>query len=392
MNNPTTISDFVVQISARAIGPLFIDKVQQSWNELSPVAAKLSAYKSGSAGGTESLDATAANPRFRLAASILARPDLRIDHRYAGTNADLTAFSACCSRAYGKEPVVVIFPASDKSYIVRMFASASGYLQWWIDLLASKADGSTPNHLTSPVALESMIYILHAVDCYRLVAHQGMLDYAPARDPFIRMSQFAKSMETSIASRDWRWLLPSFLVLTPGLNDFHLNPRLVHLAALLDRGFLIPAKDARNGEEIFYFGPSAEEMGREFMKTWEIGTGFETMVLTGEGPIHLDRAFLAPTILTNHLFRLVPADSGTPVVDHRTMNIDELSVALDRILFAGLDPTVASQVVRRKETPPAVSELRCEECGKVNLSDSKFCSECGRRLPHTVSRATAGKK
>jgi hypothetical protein len=395
----TKDGESILHIGARDLGPLFRDKMGLSCNELSPFAGRLAGYAAGSLPTSAKVESATRNTTIAKIASILTQPDLRIDHRYAGTHVSLTAFTACCSREHGRELVVVVFPAKQNSYLVRAFNSSSDYLSWWLGLLASKADRSVTNYLPSPLPLESLIYIFHAIDSFRRVSCQSLLNYTPTREPFIRMSEFVESMSKSIGSRDLRWLMPSLLILTPGLSEFTLHPRMEHLTALVDHGYLVPAKDPESHEDIFFFAKAGENMGAEFSKTWEIAVGLETRVQTERGSLPLQRAFLAPTIISNHFIQLERDRDGRCLATHQAMTIRELTSNLSSVLFAGLDPARAARAVRQApqrttssskgkladstKVPalPSVRELKCQKCGQVSPHGKKFCGECGSPLP-----------
>jgi hypothetical protein len=391
---------FSFQISVRDIGPLFRDSLRLPWNELSPFAKALAAYVPGTAQLGGDARALASHALFEKAASIAARPDVRLGHRYA-SGPSTGAFAAYCSRVHGEDAVAVVFPSADGAYLVRSFSSAAAYFSWWLNLLSSNADEPVGGS-ASTLSLEALLYRLHAVDAYRRARYQSMLSYGPAKAGCIPVTEFVESMAKSAASRDLQWLLPSFLSLTPGLGARKLEPRPVHLKTLADAGYVIPGRDSKTQEKIFYFGDVLEQLGSEFIGGMDSAVGLEIAVLTERGGLPVLEGFLAPTRVANHLIEIEPGANGAVIAKHKAMTQRELYGRFVGLLSGALHPDAPKVALRRalltarvtprpeKQQRAEAAEIVCADCGQANPVKMKFCGECGGRLVRET--ATSGKQ
>lgn len=378
------------QINYDDLGPLFSDKLSLECNSLSPVAEALKGYSKGSRRASAGAAEISAHPLFPMAASILANPDLRMLHRTGGGSVDVSFFAACRNRSVKNYAIVTVTPSFENSTLVQIFDGPDDYLVWWLDALATPVEDSIANYMPPPMALESLVYHLHAIDAYRRAAFQSMLSFAPTGEPSISVKQFVDTMGQALGSRDLRWLLPSFLYLTPGLDGYKFEPRQEHLEGLAEHDFLLTAKRAGSAEDIFLFGEAGCTMGVEFYRTWMSAAGFETAILTPEGQRVLSQGFLAPTALANHLFRLEADGSGRCLVNHQAMTLDELAGKAREMLFGALEaqpsgvtaPVAAVPAKGEPLTPAQVepSQRTCSACGNVNVSEARFCSGCGKPL------------
>ena len=339
MENATAdkADQLVFQISNDDFGPLFVDRLRLECSSLSPLSKLLAGYARGSRPATAGADEIAAHPLFPKAAAILAEPDLRMLHRTGGGSRDVSYFTAYRKRSVAQNTIVTVTPSFENSTLVRVFHDPDAYLAWWLETLAAPVENPSPNYIPPPTRLESLVYLLHAVDSFRRASFQSMLSYSPTEDPSIGTGEFAETMNTSMGSRDLRWLLPAFLYLTPGLDEFSFNPGPDHLAALAEHDFLLTARKPGSDKDVFLFGEAGRTMGVEFYRTWLMAAGFETVVLTPSGQRTLNRGFFAPTALANHLIRLKPDGDGGCVANHQALTLEELAGKMRGMLLAALE-------------------------------------------------------
>ncbi|MDO8691339.1 MAG: hypothetical protein Q7R39_15240, partial [Dehalococcoidia bacterium] len=339
MNSPSEdpTGPLIVQISHDDLGPLLVDVLHLECNSLSPLADIVKAYGPGTRPANTGASEISRHPLFPSAASILAQPDLRILHRTGGGATDVSWVSAFMRRSEDRETMVTLMPSTERSVLIQLFESPDRYLVWWLDTMATRVEKASPNYMPPPIRLESLVYLLHAVDAYRRACFESMLRYAPTAEPSVTPSAFAETMNASIGSRDLRWLLPSFLYLTPGLNDYSFSPGAEHLARLAEHDFLLTAQKTDTEEDIFIFGEAGRTMGVEFYRTWMFGIGFESTVLVSGQERTLNRGFLAPTALANHLFQLESDGAGGCTVNHQALTLDELATEMRGILRKTLD-------------------------------------------------------
>jgi len=131
------------------------------------------------------------------------------------------------------------------------------------------------------------------------------------------------------------------------------------------------------------------------------------LVLAEGSLLSVYRAFLAPTLLSNHLIQIEPDGNGACVINHQPMTHRQLTSKLSGVLFDGLDPEIVSKAQRRvsvRTAPPgkasaplaseieAPREIECGKCGQRNPPQMKFCGGCGSRLasPEPVFVPQAG--
>jgi hypothetical protein len=318
------------------------------------------------------------DPACRNAVEILAAPTHRFGHRTGGGMTPASRFDVCSRTAGGDGTIVVATPSFEGALLVHVFDTREEYLRWWLELLATPVEEPAANYLPPPLALESLVYVLHAIDAFRRASYRSMLDYAPAERAVIRPAEFTDSMTASIRARDIRWLLPAFVHLTPDLDLRKFEPRAEHLETLAERDFLLAGKDPKSGEPVFVFGEAGTAMGVEFHRTWVKSVGFDARVLSADGERVIQRAFLAPTAIANHLFVLEPADEGSWNVNHQAYTVAQLAAKYVERLDAALRvPAVVESPAPVRAGPAAVF---CHHCGAKLKPGSKFCGACGTRV------------
>jgi hypothetical protein len=374
---------FAFQVSRGDLGPLFVDTLRLRCNPLSPLARDLGGYAPGSAAPSDDLVDVSEHPLFPKVARILARPGICFTHRTGGGSTPVSHFTACYNREIDGQAVAVATPSFEGSLLIQLFDTPSDYLAWWLGLIGTKVEEPTANCLPQPVRLESLVYLLHAIDAYRRASFESMLSYAPADQLFLRAADFTDSMSRSIRSADVRWLLPAFLHLTPNLDVSNFDPQPEHLTALAERDFLALGKERETQEDVLVFGEAGMAMGVEFYRTWMMAIGFEATALTARGERVLHRAFLAPTAIANHLVLLESADDGC-VATHEALTFSELAAKLAELLKAAIAEPTVSGIPEREEPAPAAAgtaEPVCPACNATVLAGARFCPSCGKPLP-----------
>ena len=374
------------QINRSDVGPIFVDRLQLQWNEWSPFSKDLAAYERGSKAASAGVDEVVSHPRFRTVAQIVTNPDLWMSHRTGGGSVNVSFFTACWSRSTDSDAVVTVEPSFEGSVLLQLFATPVDYLAWWMELMTSKVSETTANFIPPLISLEALTYLLHAIDSYRRASFQSMLDFTPTEDPRIPSGDFVATMLDSIKSQDVRWLLPAFLLLTPGLDQYQFAPRDEDLSPLADHDFLVAEGDETGQSSFLRFGEAGKSMGVEFYRTWFMGVGFEITVLEAQKPRALRRAFLAPTALANHLFVLESDVNGGCTVNHQAFAVEQLATKIGEILRQGLSSPTTAAPVAQPETAEAAggdhpaAASSCAACGGALGPDAKFCPSCGARV------------
>lgn len=399
----------IFQINNSDVGPLFTDTLRLQCNGLSPFGESLRTYAPGSGAPSAGLAEIARHPRLQEVAAILSQPDLRITHRTGGGSLDVSFFGAFRSRSVRQEAIATLTPSFEGSWMVQLFDTPREYLAWWLGLVASRVEEPAANYMPPPLPLESLVYLLHAVDSFRRVSYASMLSYTPAVEPFVTSAEFSETLTRALSSQDMRWLLPAFLYLTPGLNQFTFEPSPEHLDILEEHDFLLPVQHPQTREDVFVFGEAGRTLGVEFYRTWMMAVGFDTTVLTPQGEKSVNRGFLAPTALANHLIRLEPDGTGGCTANHQALTLAELEFRLRDMLdpalaaegangvtpglawsgdvgrpaaLSGSPPPQAPQVVPGPPTaaPSGAIGAFCPNCGIPRTPGARFCRACGAPL------------
>ncbi|MCB2101952.1 MAG: zinc ribbon domain-containing protein [Rhodobacterales bacterium] len=380
----TSGARLTAQVARDDLRPLVVDRLGLACHGRSPLAPALAGY----APGNRRLSAAAESLAEDLATalSILARPQLVMGNRTGGGSLGLSFFSACHAPAEGGDAWAVVTPSFEGSFLIELFDDAWAFLAWWLTLNASAAEEPTANHMPPPLTLESAVYLLHAIDSHRRCALESLLAYAPRNTPSVSPAAFKETLAASIRGGDLRWLLPAFLGLTPGLDldAFDNDPR--HLEDLARRGFLVDGAVA--GGEDLVFGEAGRAMGTEFHRGWFQAAGFETTV--GDGPRWdtLHQAFLAPTVLANHLFLVHRDGAGHPMVNHQALTRTDLEDRMAGLMRDALDAVAKAAPVEEEtadtspaEAPRPAAASVCGSCGAALKPDQKFCTQCGTPVP-----------
>ncbi|NCC75591.1 MAG: zinc ribbon domain-containing protein [Clostridia bacterium] len=340
---------------------------------------------------------------LRQALAIAAGPDLIVKWRIGGGSVDLMEFTLARSQTQG-QALVLVAGAEQSSILLRVFAHASDFVAWFMASYAGKNDQTVANYIPPTVELGEFVYLLHAIDAFRIASFRGMLDYQAGQRPTLSLGDFADTLQRSVKSRDIRWLLPAFLILTPGLDPAGLDLSADKTRILMEKSFLVMSQAMGSQEQRLGFAEAGQIMGVEFYRTWLVAAGMEITVAAPGGITAVERLFLAPTALANHWVQVkapsAPAEAAR--VNHQAMTYDQLQFKLNQLLeqtlalpvvplataapaepaqtAAAAKPT-ASAAPAPSETATAKPGTRfCANCGSPLKPDARFCKACGTKV------------
>lgn len=384
-----------------------LDHLRLETNALSPLAILL---KGQTSPVLESPDlATQINqPALRQTLTIAAAPDMIVKWRIGGGSVELMEFTLTRSKDQG-QALVLVAGAEPSNILFRVFAQAADFVDWFMTSYAGKNDQTVANYIPPTVELGELVYLLHAVDAFRIASFRGMLDYQAGQRPTLSLGDFTDTLQRSVKSRDIRWLLPAFLILTPGLDpeEFDLNADKTRI--LMDKSFLVTSQTEGHSEQRLGFAEAGQTMGVEFYRTWLVAAGLEIMVAAPGGITAVERLFLAPTALANHWIQIKsPAASGQAArVNHQALTYDQLQVKLNQLFEQALSlpvvplatvaparpmqPTPAATSASAAQSPgqtqvqaqPAAAKPAtrfCASCGSPLQPSAKFCKQCGIKV------------
>lgn len=340
-----------------------------------------------------------ADKDFLRAMRIVALPDLYVTARTAGVYG-LSETRLHRKRAEG-DWVVLTEKVEDEAILLTAFRNYDAYLDAWARDFAGTNDAPAANYIPPEIGLGEFLFILHAVDSFRRVSYQNMLDHVFVDRAYITIPEFTQSMARSLKNMDIRWLLPAFMAVTPGLGRYSADLNAKNLEVLLIHDFFKQGKTA-SGEDTLMFGEAGQVMGVEFFRSWLTSWGFEINVAEPGGFKAVERVFIAPTVLTNHYVRLQGPEEGAPTVNHQAYTAEQLMHKLDE-LFGGAFSMEATPAALQSDpespppasfTPTAFAPPTPESAAKpsdvpnqakaepVTTPEApKFCRSCGTKLP-----------
>lgn len=270
------------------------------------------------------------NEEFLRALRIVAQPDLYVVNRIGGGSMGLEEVRIHRKKGEG-EYVVATAQADDGTCVLQVYENYKAYLAWWMEKFAGKNDETIANYVPPKVTLEQFLFVLHAIDSFRIVSYRNLLNHVYMEKAYITYAEFAKTMADSIKSNDLRWMLPSFMRILPGFEKYNLEMSAENAAFLVGQGIMENAKLVKNDELVLVFGEGGLSMGVEFFRFWIMSSGFEINVLTLDGFAAKERLFNAPTAISNHFVRLETGKDGKTMVNHQTYTREQLEVKLDEL-------------------------------------------------------------
>lgn len=317
------------------------------------------------------------NNLFVAAMQVLAAPQrlLRV-HAGGGTQPRGDLFIAVQPQNKSVQAVAVT-PSQDDTWTVIAHAETKSCINWLLDIIA--VENETAEALPATFTPEFLLYLFGAVDQYKRCGYEALLQYRQEESPVFSLNAFADNMQKAMKSADLRWLLPSFVVLTPGFSELNLMADSTVYEQLIDADIMLPVESA-GGEPLFTFGETGKELGEEFSKHWIQSSGIEVSIVSGEGAVAQHRAFLATTILTNHLFEIVKTGTANNI-SYASHSHHSLADRLEEWMTNDVaEPaTVKAEDAAVQQADVSVKKF-CPQCGEPVRENIKFCGKCGRPL------------
>lgn len=362
---------FIFQVNKNDLGTLFVDLLKLEWSTNCPFAELLGNYKAGSGKVTDDLKEIAENETCKVSLSILANPLHRTVYNTGGGVIGvscLNVYSNCCIDNYG---LVSVAPSFENSIMVNYFDLTEGFAQWFVDTV-SMGDSEEGVESCIPIKfpLESLVFVLHAIDCFKRIAYKSMLDYKPAEESMVSSREYGETLKLSAESKDARWLLPAFSILTPNLDKYKMNLGPDYMKILTDNKLLVPIKKQDTGEEFFQYSEEGRKLGIEFYSSWMMGIGFESVLFQNENETVIDNGFLAPTAAGNHLFLVEKDSQGNGFVNYSLLGYDDLISKTNELM---------KKVISGSSANAKAGTSECTSCGSSLGKDSKFCAKCGAK-------------
>lgn len=359
------------QVAAADVACLWVDLLHLSPNQISPIKSNLEELPRGSAQVTPELQKLAGDERVSHAAAIIAQPDLRLHCWIGGATTSITFMTLCRNRKLDADGVVVVAPSYGDSLMFHYFPQVADCASWSAELLGSKVQDEPPALFPPSLPLVAAAYAFHAVDCFRRVAYQSMLDYKVLETPYLFVPEFSETFNRSLQSDDIRWLLPAFMQMTSGVKQEAFEPQAAHLAQVVESGLLRMVGVGEAGQPAYAFGDAGRYLGIEFLRTWWTAAGIRLDLLSADTVTTPLRAFLAPTAVANHWFTLQPGPEGVQV-QAQPYTLASLTQRLAELL-----QTPLSEPAPLPEPAPPATRF-CSFCGKPLRSGARFCGNCGQ--------------
>jgi hypothetical protein len=199
---------------------------------------------------------------------------------------------------------------------------------WLVDTLGCKHAEPMPNFMPPQLVLEEFLFLLHAIDTFRRRTYMNLLEHTVEEKVTLTYSEFMEDMSVSIAKGDIRWLLPAFIMITPGVADYELKLMYEHANKLFQLGFLEFAGKTEDDEYRVTFGEAGLISGVEFFRTWLMAIGIEAKVIRDNQVFAMERLFIAPTAVANHFVRIEYSETGQIYVNHQSYTKEQLESKL----------------------------------------------------------------
>jgi hypothetical protein len=375
---------YAFKVNPGQMAALMATMLQQECNPLSPYALGAVIPDGTVAEETKKM---AQHPVFASVTAILAKPRLRtVYHKGGGVRQESFAVYSCAEGP--TKGWVSLHDGGDATNLLLFFPDQESFLQWWVQRFAGDITQPAINAITPTLPLESLVVILHAIDCYRRSYYESMLSYEPDKGAIISEADFLRTLKTSLKSKDPRWLLASLFTLMSGFQGMTLNILPEHFSAAFELGFLVV--DNQPAGSFYRFGEQGKILGQEFTVTWLWAVAWEAVGLTSEGVKSLSQAYLAPTAFANHLFFLLDGKPGTKDFSHHALDREELFLALtewyqavEKLAIGQLPPTSprARSIEQIASTAqPSAAAIVCAVCRTELAATTKFCRKCGSKV------------
>lgn len=329
------------------------------------------------------------NLEFMRAARIIAQPDLSGTVRVAGAQG-LTEIRLHRKKSEGAY-VAATQQDADGRHVISLFDDYKAWLAWWADRYAGPNEESAANFIPPKVSLEEFLFTLHAVDSFRRVSYENMLNHIFPDRTYVKVPEFIRSMADSLKSLDIRWLLPAFLAVTPGVEQYQTAIDPQNIAVLLQHDFFTEGKLAA-GEDVLVFGEAGQVMGVEFFRSWFTSCGLEINVAGSEGFQVVERLFIAPTVLTNHFVRMEEAEGGKAMVNHQAYTKEHLEIKLDELFGKAFAMEVTTVPIAEKSgpVPSHVPDAVKRDAAPSSVPDAPKSAEKSEGVPEQEKAAAPG--
>lgn len=332
--------------------------------------------------GEEYIDNTYAelinDETFLELASIISDPDTKATMRIAGAQG-YVEHKLQLNKNIG-DIVVAVENTAEGDFVILKFNNYNEYIELWQEQFIGTGNEQESTFISPNASVSDYVHIMNTIDAYRYTTYKNMLDRVYSENPNIKTKEFYQVLVDSIENPDMRWLLPSFLNVTPNMYNYKLEIGMEQMENLISNDFL-EFGQLESGENTLVYGDAGKLSGVEFLKSWftSYGWEFELAHPNKNEMSAFKRLFVAPTVLTNHLFEISMGVNGSEdqasyysynyegVIQH-IANIFEALIAFDW-----------------KKSDHNDVEVKCEEdelenTSKINLDGPKFCFNCGFQL------------
>lgn len=365
MKNEATTLLGVYTITPGDLGSLF-ESSGVKGNDLSPYTQMAAASDKTSSAELKRL---LTSPYGKAINRLLWAPDLRI-RCHAGGSMSQEEFYYLLLSAKTTE-VLAQFTDSENRLKLLLFSDWPAFLNWWISLYGTSDNHSYREIFPGRQDLETLVCAFHCLDLYRRSNLESMLRYEIGGPVTITPRDFILGLKEAILKGDNRWLLPSFINLTPGLKTQKIVLEPEHLDILEVLGFI--QKDKNGSEETLTIGKMGMTLGTEFASTWMGSVGFEAVALVKGQKKVLDRKILMPTAFTNHLVSLESED-GELKFQHQALDSGHILKLLDQ--WMGYLKKIAFAEFNQQTDTKSATHF-CRNCGSPIKDKMKFCTKCG---------------
>lgn len=270
------------------------------------------------------------NEDFLRAIRIASQPDLYVVNRIGGGSMGISEVRIHRKKSEGAY-VVATAKAADGTCDIQLYENYKAYLSWWMRNFAGKNEEPVENYLPMEVTMEQFLFLLHAIDSFRMVSYRNLLNHIYTKKTYVKYTEFTQTMVDSIKSKDIRWLLPSFMAVLPGFEKYKLNITAENAAFMVEEGLMENARLAKSKELVLAFGEGGLSMGVEFFRFWMMSSGFEINVSTSDGFVAVERLFNATTAIGNHFVQLKTLENGKVMVNHQTYTKEQLEIKLGEL-------------------------------------------------------------
>jgi len=282
----------------------------------SPLAAVCADPGAVSQPSIQALKAFGEDAELKRALTILTRPDHVMTIRLGG--GALGYEEATLSHANAMGDFLVMLGATEQgNAMVTVFSGPDVYAGWWMERYGGKNTETVPNPAPPRTTLGEFLIVLHAVDSFRRASYRSLLDYAPGVEPSVGYKEFFDTFQQAVRSKDIRWLLPAFLMLTPGLDKHEADFTQGSVEVLNRLDLVRSGKNQQTGEDRMLFTSNLRGMGVAVFRSWMMAMGCEITACSDTARTSHGSFFVAPTALANHFVTIEKDERGKSFANHQ---------------------------------------------------------------------------